>query len=312
MDRRGFISRSLAGSFAASSMSAFGVPLFSSPTHGASRAESPSGLRVRSSAKSDLLFLSGAAALDLYHRHPHVPQDEILPDDIAAQTHMTLRNIFEILRVVGLGWENVVSVLRYQKAIADSPAIETVLQQHFGQWRPAMSAVQIDSLSAPNSQLELEMIALAPRSADAAKVGERAERQAPMSDLEVIHTRPALAETMIFAPAIRVDSERDIVFVSGLTAAPLDMEAAEKLGFDMPGDFDTQARLATKNIDRILSEVGRNKSDIVRVVTFYTDNFNGRILGEYLEGWRPCSSAIGVRALPVPSAKVMYDLVIAG
>jgi len=251
-------------------------------------------------------------ALDLYHRHPHVPQDEILPDDIAAQTHMTLRNIFEILRVVGLGWENVASVLRYQKRIADSPAIETVLRQHFGQWRPAMSAVQIDSLSAPSSQLELEMIAVAPRPASPAERGDQAERQTLMSDLEVIHTRPALAETMIFAPAIRVDSERDIVFVSGLTAAPIYSTASDGQSFEMPEDFDSQARLATANIDRVLKHLNRSKSDIVRVVTFYTDTFNGRILGEYLEGWRPCSSAIGVRALPAPGAKVMYDLIIGG
>jgi len=310
MDRRRFLSYSLLGS---ATLAATGIS--GARTSRAARAGSdeygPSGISVRAAADTDLIFLSGAAALDLYHRHPHVPQDEILPDDIAAQTHMTLRNIFEVLRVAGLGWENVANVLRYQTNIADSPAIEAILAQHFGRWRPAMSAVQIDRLSAPASQLELEMIAVAPRAARSPG-GDTSGREAGMPELDVIHTRPALADTMIFAPAIRVDEGRDIVFVSGLTARPIDRGSAVGRGFEMPGDFDGQARLATENIDRILAELGRAKSDIVRVVTFYTEGFNGRILGEYLQGWRPCSSAIGVRALPVPGAKVMYDLIVAG
>jgi len=312
MDRRRFLASSVMGSLAASSAGVSAFPFFSQAASAGASSAQASGTWMRTEGDTDLLFFSGAAALDLYHRHPHVSQDEILPEDIAAQTHMTLRNIFEILRVAGLGWENVASVLRYQKDIGDSPAIEEVLQRHLGEWRPAMSAVQIDSLSAPTSKLELEMIAVAPRNQSIANSSSRSEGQASMSDLEVIHTRPALADTMIFSPAIRVNSERDIVFVSGLTAQPIYPESPEAGSFEMPEDFDSQARLATENITQILSEIGREKSDIVRVVTFYTDDFNGRILGEYLEGWRPCSSAIGVRALPLPGAKVMYDLVIAG
>lgn len=311
MDRRRFLSSGLLGSFAVSATGLTAMPMLFGASQAAPSASQASGIWIRAEAETDLVFFSGAAALDLYHRHPHVPQDEILPEDIAAQTHMTLRNIFEVLRVAGLGWENVASVLRYQADISDSAVIESVLHQHFGAW-PAMSAVQIDGLSAPGSQLELEMIAVTPRPDPAGASGGQMGRQSAMSNLEVIHTRPALAETMIYAPAIRVDSGCDIVFVSGLTARPLYPESAEAQAFEMPEDFDSQARLAMKNIDRVLSEVGREKSDIVRVVTFYTDGFNGRILGDYLEGWRPCSSAIGIRALPVPGAKVMYDLVVAG
>ncbi len=260
----------------------------------------PSGTWVRAEAGADLVFLSGAAALDLYHRHPHVPQDEILPGDISAQTHMTLRNIHEVLRIAGLDWKNVVSVLRYQRSMADSPAIERVLAQHFGDWQPAMSAIQIERLSAPTTRIELEMIAVAPRRA--------ANRRPTMADLEVIQTRPALADTMIFAPGIRVDAGADIVFLSGITAAPLSGEAGS---FVMPGDFDEQVRLATRNIDALLAGIGVGKERIVRIVTFYTDSFSGREMGRYLAGWHPCSSAIGVSALPVAGAKVTYDLVVA-
>lgn len=132
-----------------------------SPGH----ANLPTGTYVTADANLDLVFLSGAAALDLYHRHPHVPEDEILPDDVRAQTHMTLRNINEVLRMRNLTWRNVVKVVRYQKDIDDSAVIEEVMKRHFKDWWPANIAVQIERLSAPSSLVELEMIAVAPRAA---------------------------------------------------------------------------------------------------------------------------------------------------
>lgn len=260
----------------------------------------PSGVRVSAAGSADMVFLSGAAALDLYHLHPHIAVEEILPDDIAAQTHMTLRNLREVLRVKGLDWSHVVSVMRYQRDIGHSAEIERVMALHFGDWRPATSAVAVRKLSAPSSLLELEIIAIAPKAAS--------QRTAAMPDIEVIHSRPAIAESMIFAPGIRVDAGTDLVFLSGITAAPFGDGAADQA---LPDDFDEQVRMATGNIDAVLADIGADKSRIVRIVTFYTEDFSGREMGRYLGGWKPCSSAIGVSALPVKGAKVMYDIIIA-
>lgn len=297
-NRRDFLLRTLSGAALAST----GGVAFSASGH-ARPADAPARAAItRADGDSDLVFLSGAAALDLYHRHPHVARDEILPDDITAQTHMTLRNIYEVLRVAGLEWENVLSLLRYQKDIAHSAAVDAVIDRYFGDGRPAMSSVQIDGLSAPSSLLEIEVIALVPGHSATAT-----QQESEMSGLDVIQTRLELAETTIFAPGIRVSAGYDLIFLSGITARPFDADA----GFAMPEGFDAQAEMATRNIDSILSGIGAKKTDIVRIVTFYTRDFNGRIMGRYLGGWHPCSSAIGIRALPVAGAEVMYDLVIA-
>jgi len=295
--RRDFLLQSLSGVALAS---AGGFAL--AATGHAQAGDAPARIVLtRANNDSDLVFLSGAAALDLYHRHPHVDRDEILPDDIGAQTHMTLRNIYEVLRVAGLEWENVLSLLRYQKDIGHTGEIDAVIAQYFDDWRPAMSAVQIDSLSAPSSLLEIEAIALMPTQTPAAS-----QQENRMTGLDVIQTRPDLAETTIFAPGIRVAAGNDLIFLSGITARPFD----DAPGFAMPEGFDAQAEMATRHIDAMLNQLGAKKTDIVRIVTFYTRDFNGRIMGRYLEGWRPCSSAIGIRALPVAGAEVMYDLVI--
>lgn len=125
----------------------------------------PKGVYAVAEADADLVFLSGAAALDLYHRHPHMALDEILPDDPRAQTHMTMRNIFEVLRSQGMTWSNIVKVVRYQRDMNHSSVIEEVMSRYFGDWRPATVAYEIEQLSASSSLVELEMIAIRPRTA---------------------------------------------------------------------------------------------------------------------------------------------------
>lgn len=165
LSRRGLLSLIGCGTLAVSALGITNSASLMAQSGNPGRANLPTGTYVTADANADLVFLSGAAALDLYHRHPHVPEDEILPDDVRAQTHMTLRNINEVLRMRKLTWRNVVKVVRYQKDINDSAVIEEVMKRHFKDWWPANVAVQIERLSAPASLVELEMIAVAPRAA---------------------------------------------------------------------------------------------------------------------------------------------------
>ncbi|GER06759.1 hypothetical protein GCM10007972_12410 [Iodidimonas muriae] len=298
-NRRRFLAGLALGSL---TLTTNGVVAFAATPSQTKRPDHAAAVQAKIEEEANLIFLSGTAALDLYHRHPHVPQDEVLPSDAEAQTHMALRNLYEVLRVEGLEWTNITSLICYQQNMADQKVIRKVLNQHFQGWSPALSFVEIRKLSAPNSLLELEAIAIAPRPA-------RKDRStADMTDLEIIHTRPKLADSMIFAPGIRVDAQSDLIFLSGITAA--DLEETEK-NVPLPNDFGEQVRMATRNIDRILQALNVGKDRIVRIVSFYTDDFDGREMGRYLEGWRPCSSAIGISALPQPGAKIMFDLIIA-
>lgn len=110
-----------------------------------------------------LLFIAGATASPLYHRHPHVPEEHILPDDIKEQTRRALANIKLVLDAKGLTWRNVVKITKYMTDMREMDAMYVVLNEHFGDWRPAGTLVSVNNLSAPGARLELDMIAVVPK-----------------------------------------------------------------------------------------------------------------------------------------------------
>ena len=67
-----------------------------------------------------LLFIAGATASPLYHRHPHVPEEHVLPHDMKEQTRRALANIKMVLDVKGLTWRNVVKITKYVTDMRDS------------------------------------------------------------------------------------------------------------------------------------------------------------------------------------------------
>ena len=101
---------------------------------------------------------AGETSMELYHRHPHDPKEEIVqPEDIRLQTRLLMRNHKEILDWVGLGWRNVVKVTRYQKRMEESKQIEEVLASYFKDWWPAMTVYEVTELSSPQARLEMDM-----------------------------------------------------------------------------------------------------------------------------------------------------------
>ena len=158
-NRRDFVATAGVAGVAAAQL--FSFPL-SANAQGARSSSLPRGTYLRADANLDLLFTSGTTALDLYHLHPHVPEEIHLPDDIGAQTHMAMRNMTEVLDDQGVKWQNVVKVNRFQTDITESAAIEAVLAEYFVDWWPAMTAIEIRNLSSMPARLEIEMIAVVP------------------------------------------------------------------------------------------------------------------------------------------------------
>jgi enamine deaminase RidA (YjgF/YER057c/UK114 family) len=122
--------------------------------------------------------------------------------------------------------------------------------------------------------------------------------------IQVVETRNV--EKTGYAPGIRVSSDMDLLFLSGISARPLDLGPDEP--FDFPADIDEQTRMMFENIRTILDEVGITFRDIIKVVRFSTETGGGAVAAQYWQGWSPCSTTLGVQRLPYPGAKVMYDL----
>ncbi|MEP9350289.1 RidA family protein [Xanthobacter sp. KR7-225] len=109
-----------------------------------------------------LLFIAGATASPLYHQHPHVAEEHVLPHDIKEQTRMALENIKQVLDARSLTWANVVKITKYVTDMRDMDGMYEVLSEHFGSWRPAGTLVAVNNLSAPGARIELDMIAALP------------------------------------------------------------------------------------------------------------------------------------------------------
>lgn len=110
----------------------------------------------------ELIFLSGATASPLYHRHPHVPEEHVQPDDIREQTRRAMENIKIVLDHKGLGWRNVIKVTKYLTDMREVDAMHEVMNRYFGDWRPASTTLCINNLSSPGARVEIEMIAAGP------------------------------------------------------------------------------------------------------------------------------------------------------
>jgi 2-iminobutanoate/2-iminopropanoate deaminase/2-aminomuconate deaminase len=119
----------------------------------------PPGISV--SNTDTLFFMSGATAIPLYHMHPHIEAECVVPDDIREQTRRILRTFEDILAFNGLGWRNVVKFTQFLTDIREHDAIQEVIAEFFAesQWKPASSAVAINSLSAPGARLEIDVVA---------------------------------------------------------------------------------------------------------------------------------------------------------
>ena len=118
---------------------------------------------VRVEGPADILFVSGATPSPLYHRHPHVLAEHVHPNDIEAQTRLAMENIKLVLEREGLGWRHVVKVTKYLTDMRDMDGMVAVLEQYFGDWKPASTTVCVNSLSTPGARVELDMIAVKPK-----------------------------------------------------------------------------------------------------------------------------------------------------
>lgn len=133
-------------------------PIHPDPSQADKLPYSPS---IRVQGGSDMLFISGSTALPLYHSHPHVHEEHVLPDDIREQTRRAMEDIKLSLDACGLTWRNVVKVTKFLTDMREADAMHAVLGDYFGDWKPASTMVCVNNLSAPGSRVEIDIIAVA-------------------------------------------------------------------------------------------------------------------------------------------------------
>jgi len=113
-----------------------------------------------------LLFMSGMGPHKPDHKHPHVPEEWVLPDDAAAQARMVLDKMRRIVVAAGGKFEHIVKITRYFKNIADQDKVNEVIHEYFGANLPCSTTVQVAAFVVPTMLIEIDGWAVIPDSAE--------------------------------------------------------------------------------------------------------------------------------------------------
>lgn len=107
-----------------------------------------------------------------------------------------------------------------------------------------------------------------------------------------------------FVPAIRTVSNARLVFISGVTGAPVYHDHPHVAAvFDaVPADIDGQVRILFDNLDHALGAAGAQRSDVVGLTRFFTNidedqDVVNRVQGEWFGGHIPTSTTVQITRL---------------
>ncbi|WP_417682420.1 RidA family protein [Roseibium sp.] len=133
-------------------------------------------------------------------------------------------------------------------------------------------------------------------------------------DIKEIQTIPERHHDMPYAPAIRIESPGDLLFISGATASPLyHAHPHEWHEHNHANDIETQIHNAMASIKSILDHEGLSWTDIVKVTKYLTDMRDqdglNAVLNGYFGDWKPASTMICVNSLSTPGARVELDMI---
>lgn len=90
---------------------------------------------------------------------PLTAQGELVEGDIKIQTNQVFENLKAVLAEAGTSLDHVVKTTVFMKDMNDFVAMNEVYAQHFGEHKPARSAVEVARLP-KDVKVEIEVIAL--------------------------------------------------------------------------------------------------------------------------------------------------------
>jgi reactive intermediate/imine deaminase len=105
----------------------------------------------------DMIFIAGQTAVD-------GAGNLIGSGDMGAQLRQVMENLKTILTSQGVGFGNVVKINVFTVDVEAYREVSALRQEYFGSDAPASTLVQIERLARPEFLIEIEAIAVAPRS----------------------------------------------------------------------------------------------------------------------------------------------------
>ena len=107
-------------------------------------------------------YAQGIIVNNMFYSSGQIPltaQGELVEGDIEAQTNQVFENLKAVLAAAGSSLDQVIKTTVFMKDMNDFVAMNEVYAAHFGEHKPARSAVEVARLP-KDVKVEIEVIAL--------------------------------------------------------------------------------------------------------------------------------------------------------
>ena len=109
-----------------------------------------------------LIFLAGCGPIPIYHKHPHVPEEERqwMSGGFARQLRRTYENIHTVLAAAGADWRNIVKLTVYLTDMSHQNELNAVTLGIFGTENPPpRTLIGVSCLSHEDMLVEIDATA---------------------------------------------------------------------------------------------------------------------------------------------------------
>ncbi|GAA3948391.1 RidA family protein [Microbacterium soli] len=112
------------------------------------------------SVSGTTVYLSGATAFPLVHKHPHDEDELRVPTSMKEQTTACLKNLQTALETAGGTILDIVKVTIFNTDMDAQDEVNEAYTEFFGSHRPCRSHVGVDRLVGTELKIEIEAIAV--------------------------------------------------------------------------------------------------------------------------------------------------------
>lgn len=250
---------------------------------------------IRISKDLDLLFFSGMTPHP-FEVDPWEPGTFRMPSDPMERSRLVTEKVDQVLKAAGATWEHIVFNVNYT-APPGGGGIN--FRERQGDYSPCSTSLRVASTGVPDTNTFYQITATAPR--------RTITTRGPVAGIEPVLHRPGVAlKDLPAAPAMRISSDVDLVFFSGVTAYPSNVDLWNPGSYKLPDDAPMQEKMVEDNIDRMLKAAGIGWQHIV-LLTRIGEVRGLTAMRERMGDWRPCRTTRAV-GTGIPGVKVMCEV----
>ena len=212
------------------------------------------------------------------------------------RSRMATANLDVLLKAAGATWEHVINNVNYTAAPGGGGIN---FRQFQGDYSPCSTSLRVNSTGVPGTNTLYQVMAVAPHKAITTR--------GPVAGIEpILHRTGVRLEDLPAAPAIRITSDVDMVYFSGVTAYPANVDPWNPGSYKLPDDVAAQEKMVEDKIDQMLKSAGIGWQNIVLLARVGEVRGLGAMKAR-LGTWRPCRFTRAV-STGIPGAKVMCEV----